>query len=75
MTLNDILLYSYVSALFSHCQRHFLMHQMETNTETYSWTLWREWETFVHLTLNMKPPSNLSPQGSGNSPEEEAERV
>lgn len=49
-----------VSALFSHFQRSFLLQQMETNTETYSWNMSeieRYWNTQSSMgCLHQIPP-------------------
>ena len=39
MILNDILLYSYIGALFSHNQKGIFLQQMGTNTEAHNQAL------------------------------------
>lgn len=56
------ILYLQTSALFSHHQRSFLLPQMETNPETHSQTLWREWENLKRSGLNVIFPSDPSPR-------------
>ena len=59
---NDILLYSYISALLSHHQRCFLLKQIGPNTETHRKNGQKR-EIFKHLILNGILPSNSSPRG------------
>ena len=72
---NDILLYSYIGALFSHHQRSFLLQQMKTNTETHGQTLGRRWETLEYSALNGMSPLDPSLHSSEKPVEEKAERV
>lgn len=73
MTTNDIPLYSQMSASLSHHQRGFLLHQMETDIETCSQTLFREQETLENSALDGTAPLNLSPQNLENPKGEAAE--
>ena len=69
MTPNDILLYSKISALFSHRQRCFIWQQMGTDAETQRWILCEERPK--RMGFHQIPP----PQCSRISVEEEVERV
>jgi hypothetical protein len=66
MIPNDILPYIEISALSSHHQRGYILQQIGTDTENP--IMWRE-------NLNRRSPSNPSPQSSGNTWEEGAERM
>lgn len=64
MTLSDC--YPQTWDLFSHHQRSFILHQMETNTENRIQTMCGEQETLERWTLKGIAPSNPSPQRSGS---------
>lgn len=75
MTPDDILLNSQISVLLIHQQKSFLLQSMARNTETHSRTMCRELETLEFSVINRVLPPKASPHGSGNSVEEEAERL
>ena len=63
MISNDILLYSYISALLGHHQKKLLLKQMGTNAEIYSLTLSKELENSEYSVLQETKQSKLSPNG------------
>lgn len=64
-----------IKKMFKLIKGGFSLQQMESNTETHSQTLWREWETLGHWSLNGMSPSNPSPQSSGKTMDEEEKRI
>jgi hypothetical protein len=74
MTASDFLLYLKTSVLLGH-QRSFLLQQMGTNAKIHRQTIHRVRNTGTFSPRNGSPPSTLSPQSSGNSEEEQVERV
>lgn len=74
MIPKDILVYSWISTLFSHHQRSVLLHLVETNTETHTQVITRVRDLGTS-SLNSIPIPILSLQGSENPMEKEAERM
>lgn len=62
MTLNNIMLYQYISVSLSHPHRCFFLQKMENNTETQNGIMCREWEILEHSILNGMSSSNATPQ-------------
>lgn len=71
--LKDILLCSWITALFSY-QQSFLLHQMGTYIKTHSDTFHREGEILEHTALNDIFPYIPSPQSNLNTSKEQLER-
>ena len=63
VTANDGLLYPQISALVSSHWRSFFLQQMEVNTETHKWAVYRGWDTVQHSVVNGIPSSRPYTQG------------